>query len=538
MRNRLAFCTGAVGLLLLAPAGWGQTTRPQTPAPPSTVAWERDDWNPGPDADDVVLPLPCNGALVLRRVLTGPPRPPGASNQLEDRQVTLGSADDPLAYVGYLRGEFVAGGFFTPQGQRYYLIGKYEVTVQQYQAVMGDGGCRPPPSDRAALPVSNISWFDAVEFTRRLNKWLYEQRLDALPKSAGRSGFVRLPTETEWEFAARGGMAVSDAERGNNTFVPANANVAEYVWFAGPESAAGAAKPIGSLKPNPLKLYDMLGNVEEIMLEPFRLNRVGRLHGQQGGIVVRGGSYMTPRESIRASARTEFAPFEQTTKSEMRLPTFGFRIVVSATALSRSEQVAAIKKEWEEARRTETSVAGKTPLQLLEGLLKQASTPAEKAQLQAAIEQFNAEVGRRNEVQGRAIKSLLSSATTIRSNLNLSADFFDQLYGLIEEGKRSPAVADVGRKAEDRFKQQKPKFDSWATAYVDLIQQLASDFRDSDVRQQTDSLTADLAARNRAYDGPGLLAVANDVVAYRDGRVRETAKIIRSAVGPRRWLSP
>jgi hypothetical protein len=538
MRNRLAFCAGAAGLLLLAPAGWGQTPRPQPPAPPSTVAWERDDWNPGPEADDVVLPLPCNGALALRRVFTGPPRPPGASNQLEDRQVTLGSADDPLAYVGYLRGEFVAGGFFTPQDQRYYLIGKYEVTVQQYQAVMGDGGCRPPPSDRTALPVSNISWFDAVEFTRRLNKWLYEQRLDALPKSAGRSGFVRLPSETEWEFAARGGMAVSDAERGNSTFVPANANVAEYVWFAGPESAAGAAKPIGSLKPNPLKLYDMLGNVEEIMLEPFRLNRVGRLHGQQGGIVVRGGSYMTPRESIRVSARTEFAPFEQTTKSEMKLPTFGFRIVVSATALSRSEQVAAIKKEWEDARRTETSVAGKSPLQLLEGLLKRANTPAEKAQLQAAMEQFNAEAGRRNEMQGRAIKSLLSAATTIRSNLNFSASTFDQLSEMIEEGKRSPVVAELGRRAEVRFKEQKPKFDSWATTYADLVRQLASDFRDSDVRQEAGALAADLVAQKRAYEGPGLEAVAKDVAAYRDGRMRETTQIIRSAIGPRRWLTP
>src|SRR5258708_26212522 len=119
----------------------------------------------------------------------------------------------------------------------------------------------------------------------------------------------------------------------------------------------------------------MLGNAEEIMLEPFRLNRVGRLHGQLGGIVVRGGSYMTPGESIRASARTEFPMYEQTSKDEMRLPTFGFRIVVSATALNQKEQAPALPKSSDEAPRAATSLAGMNTLQLPEGLLRQAGTP-------------------------------------------------------------------------------------------------------------------------------------------------------------------
>src|SRR5690349_21616555 len=100
MLNRLAISAGLLCVLLGLPA-FGQAQRPQPQ--PTASAWDRDDWNPVPEADDVVLPLPCRGALVLRRVVTGPPRIAGRSNQLEDRQVTLGSADDPLPYVGYLR---------------------------------------------------------------------------------------------------------------------------------------------------------------------------------------------------------------------------------------------------------------------------------------------------------------------------------------------------------------------------------------------------------------------------------------------------
>ena len=60
--------------------------------------------------------------------------------------------------------------------------------------------------------------------------------------------------------------------------------------------------------PNPLGLYDMLGNVEQWVLDPYRLNRVGRLQGMPGGLVARGGSYATPIEELRTSMRAEIPP--------------------------------------------------------------------------------------------------------------------------------------------------------------------------------------------------------------------------------------
>ncbi|NVN38350.1 SUMF1/EgtB/PvdO family nonheme iron enzyme [Komagataeibacter swingsii] len=65
----------------------------------------------------------------------------------------------------------------------------------------------------------------------------------------------------------------------------------DHYIVAGPD--IGALQPVGTLKPNPLGLYDILGEVDQIMLDPYRLNRVGRLHGQVGGVLLRGENYLS-----------------------------------------------------------------------------------------------------------------------------------------------------------------------------------------------------------------------------------------------------
>jgi formylglycine-generating enzyme required for sulfatase activity len=503
-------------------------------AQPAPV-WNPLDWNPKPMADDFILPLPCGGSMAFRVVGTGGPRA-GKRLYLDDRQVLLGGADDEVPASGYLRTDFVAGPFEDKTNARYYLLGKYEVTNQQYDAVMSAPKCETAMSDQSALPKTGVSWFDAVEFTRRLNLWLYENKLEALPKASGKPGFVRLPTEAEWEFAARGGLAVGDAERGNRTFVPANAELSDYAWYGGPGSSAGQAQSIGALKPNPLGLFDMLGNVEEIVFDEFRLNRVGRLHGQPGGMVVRGGSFRTSREALRSSSRTEFPLFDPASRKETRLPQVGFRVALGATAFSDLAQADALQREWNDLR-SSSSAAAINPLQVLERLLKESTNPEQRRQLRDAIAQIGQDSRLRRELEARAIKSLWAHAVTVRWNVLSSAAQLDAWKKVADEPDSSVTAATRKSVARERMASEQARFDGFLSTYLDLVIQLATGFEDRDVAGPAALLRRELELLGDRTQLEQLDETVKIVTAYqRNSRMRDTKVLRRAIVGERAWL--
>ena len=160
-----------------------------------------------------------------------------------------------------------------------FYIGKYEVTQAQWVKVMG----RNPSRIRGDnLPVHSINWYDAQEFISRLNALTGKQ--------------YRLPTEAEWEFAARGG------------------NKSQGYKYSGSNTVTEVAPParrlyrVGSLQPNELGIYNMSGNVGEWCNDRFELYSGDAKTNPQGSStsdrrVVRGGGLHDKTQSFRVSSR-------------------------------------------------------------------------------------------------------------------------------------------------------------------------------------------------------------------------------------------
>ena len=119
-----------------------------------------------------------------------------------------------------------------------YYIGKYEVTQELWEAVMGSN---PSYFKGDNLPVENVSWNEVQEFLRKLNAMTGKR--------------YRLPTEAEWEFAARGG----NSSRGYK--YSGSDNIGSVAWYG--NSKGGGTHAVGTKLPNELGIYDMSGNVWE-----------------------------------------------------------------------------------------------------------------------------------------------------------------------------------------------------------------------------------------------------------------------------------
>ena len=146
------------------------------PAVNAQERWSAEFWNPKPLSDDLILPMPCGGAMVFRPVPT-----PLGQGLLADRPAMLGQADAETNYSEFLRQRFIAGPFRGADAAappRYY-IGKYEVTRDQYAAVTAE----PCPTAAAAgrLPQADIAWHEAIAFTMRYSAWLARNARVALP---------------------------------------------------------------------------------------------------------------------------------------------------------------------------------------------------------------------------------------------------------------------------------------------------------------------------------------------------------------------
>jgi hypothetical protein len=385
----------AIGVLIVGPSV-GLHAQTSRPAP----SWPLEAWNPKPMPDDLVLPLPCGGAIAFRPVPT--PMPPGV---LSDRQTVLGWSNPETDYSEFVHRSFIAGGFSgaTTDAPRRYYLAKYEVSLDQYAAVT-EPDCGSLPTADGRLPKANVAWHEAAAFTVRLSSWLLKNARDALPREGEALAFVRLPTEDEWEYAARGGSKVSDVDFLAQTFPMPN-GIQRYVWFQGTRSAGGVAHPIGQLEPNPLGLFDVLGNVSEWTIEPYRLDKVGRPHGLAGSAIARGGDFLTPEQRMRTALRREVPALNGTTGEPTRTPQIGFRPVLARLTTTSDSEVQAMQQAFAKEAQSNASAAG-NPLELLELLRRDVLDEKVKSglqQIEATLQTANRELKEKDALVLRGI---------------------------------------------------------------------------------------------------------------------------------------
>lgn len=367
----------------------------------ASAAWDEKFYNPMPDADDVVLPMPCDGSMVFRKVfipLAGP---------LDDYPINMGGDNNEWGYVEQTHPAFIAGSFTAEHTakSRYYLLAKYEMSDLQYRALT-QAEC-PTASTKQRLPAVSLSWMQAMEAADKYNLWLRQYAPDKLPKEDGVAGFVRLPTEVEWEFAARGGLSVSTAEFRDLRY-PMPDGLNAYEWFAGAQSSNGQLQLTGLLKPNPLGLHDMLGNVDEMMFEPFRLNKLDRQHGQAGGYVVRGGDYRTAQGELRGALRKERNYYDAKVAATSK--TTGVRFSLVSSTLTSRERVASIESSWKKlgTGNGDTGEGEKSTVQALGTLASGVEDEVLKEKLKTLENQLRASNQQQEETRDQAIRASLN----------------------------------------------------------------------------------------------------------------------------------
>jgi formylglycine-generating enzyme required for sulfatase activity len=447
--------------------------------------WPANLYNPQATAGDVVLPMPCGGAMTFRPVYVP------SANALDDRRIQIGNPDARFAYAENTRSDYVAGGFTDPKqkSQRYFLIGKYEVTTLQFEALTGK--C-PAVNPDGRMPKTAITWNEAVNFTARYSDWLAKNAAGKVPSEDGSIGFVRLPTEEEWEFAARGGIAVQEAVFEQPAF-PMPEGPQRYVWFAGTESSNNELNAIGLLKPNPLGLHDILGNAGEFVLDPFRLNKHSRMHGQAGGYTVKGGDFRTAQADIRSSARTEYDPIDQ--KGERRDKATGFRIVIVPAALTTQQKLQSVRTLWTSLAQSSPSAAQAQPLadpvKEVEALAKAVGDPAVKSRIEGVGAVIRANIQARNEQRERSAKSEL------RVGAYLGRKVTEDLAKIakLEEVMKLQVPENIKKDARENLAASRENVDATLNYMMDTLKQIGLDYPAATTSAQGEILKREFESR-------------------------------------------
>ena len=272
-----------------------ETTAIQNPVAQPTVAQQPVVQPPIANSDNITIPVKDGISIDMVRVEAGT-FTMGATPEMKDPHY----AEEPTHRVTLTND---------------YYIGKYEVSQALWKAVMGN---KPSKFKGDNLPVEQVSWKDCQKFLSKLNR------------ITGKT--FRLPTEAEWEYAARGGNKSRGYQYSGSN------NILDVAWFTDrsndlldvgwvTDNSGSKTYAVGIKQANELGIYDMSGNVWEWCQDCYgkynsssQVNPTGANSGSRR--VVRGGGCRSGAWLCRSSCRDGYAP-------DVRLSTLGFRLVLS-----------------------------------------------------------------------------------------------------------------------------------------------------------------------------------------------------------------
>ena len=289
-------------------------------------------WMMAPDSDNIdaaVEPSSSDIVGVDTTVAQTPQDDPTDS----PAAVTASSGETPktvtnsigMEFVLIPAGEFKMGsplweeGRYSDEGpvhtvtiEKAYYLGKYEVSQKQWHEVMGNN---PSYFEGENRPVEEVSWNDIQEFIKKLNE------IEGTNK-------YRLPSEAEWEYAARAGTT-TPYSFGNYSYASTYArdvHLHVYAWYGSNIYRGGETHQVGQKQPNSWGLYDMHGNVWEIVQDRYYFNYdntptdgSAEESGSSLKRVSRGGSWSNPAKLCRSANRCGSDPDYRTSLSGFRL---------------------------------------------------------------------------------------------------------------------------------------------------------------------------------------------------------------------------